>query len=155
MSHPTAHFIKYALPLFGGVWLMGAPLMYWLGGMQALGIWSIAAAALFVVGLLGELGASLTPAAAKSPLLRMFIGMMTRGALVVGLIVLAHSTTPLDGWLEDKRWIAFSVIPFYFALLTVEILAAKSILASPQPGPLHGAPAPSPASGTSAELQVG
>lgn len=141
--HSLWSFLRIALPGFAVVWLVGAPVAGWLGHAQALVVWTAAAVLLLLVGIAGELAVAFAPAAKSSPLTRMFLGMMTRGVLVVGLVVLAYAETPLDAWVGDerdawvgdKRAIAFSVIPFYFALLAVEVFAAKSILASPQSAP--------------------
>jgi len=51
---------------------------------------------------------------------------------VLGLLLLATDRTPMLLDHETKLLVGFSTIPFYFALLAVEIFAARPILSGSQ-----------------------
>ena len=127
MSHASTD-IRFALKAFLATWLVVALCTGQLLGTQAVGVMTLTASAVVLLGLLGRYFTRAMGGPQASPIFGIVLRFVMRSTFAVGLLLVAFDYTPLVLSGETKLLIGFSTIPFYFALLAVEIFAARPIL---------------------------
>ena len=116
----------------GATWLVGAPLAA-IASADCLGLWSAVAIVFLMVGQISYLAHRQLSALASSVWTPVVAGLGVRMAVIgaLSLYLMRASWLPASGLTGPV--IAFSLMPYYFALLAVEVLSAPTILTGSPP----------------------